>query len=86
MPTIFRHDGFRFFFYSNEADPRDPIHIHVMAANGEAKFCIASEVTLAESAGLDARTLRRPAGVIEARQMEIESPYHDHFPQAVQLR
>ena len=86
MPTIFRHDGFRFFFYSNEGDPREPIHIHVMGANGEAKFCITSDISLAESAGLDARTSRRLTGVIEARQMEIESPYHDHFPQTGQFR
>ena len=79
MPTIFRHDGFRFFFYSNEGDPREPIHIHVMGANGEAKFWIASEVILAESAGLDARTLRRLTGVIEARRMEIERAWHDYF-------
>ena len=79
MPTIFRYDGFRFFFYSNEGDPREPIHIHVMGANGEAKFWIASEVILAESAGLDARTLRRLTGVIEARRMEIERAWHDYF-------
>ena len=79
MPTIFRHDGFRFFFYSNEGDPREPIHIHVMCANGEAKFWIASDVILAESAGLDARTLRRLSGVVEARRMEIERAWHDYF-------
>ena len=79
MPTIFRYDGFRFFFYSNEGDPRELIHIHVMGGNGEAKFWIASDVILAESAGLDARTLRRLTGVIEARRMEIGGAWHDYF-------
>ena len=79
MPTIFRHDGVRFFIYSNEGDPREPIQIHVMGAKGETKFWMASDVTLAESAGLDARTLRRLTGVIEARRMEIERAWHDYF-------
>jgi hypothetical protein len=25
----FRFGGFRFFFYSNEGDPWEPVHIHV---------------------------------------------------------
>ena len=85
MPTIFRHDGFRFIFYSNDGDPREPVHIHITGANGEAKSWIASDVTLAASAGLDARSLRRLSSLIEARQMEIERPSHDHFPQTGQL-
>jgi hypothetical protein len=38
MPTVFRHDGFRFFFCSIEGDPREPMHVHVMGDGGEAKF------------------------------------------------
>ena len=36
MPTVFRQDGFRFFFYSNEGDPREPVHVHAMKGAGEA--------------------------------------------------
>ena len=61
MPSIFRHDGFRFFFYSNEGDPREPVHVHVMKDGGEAKFWLSPDVTVAYSAGIDARTLRRLA-------------------------
>jgi len=28
MPVVFRYRGYRFFFYSNEGDPREPLHIH----------------------------------------------------------
>jgi hypothetical protein len=79
MPTVFRQDGFRFFFYSNEGDPREPPHVHAMGAGGEAKFWIAPQVVLADSAGLDARTLRRLAGMVEARRTEIERMWHDYF-------
>ncbi|RVT85575.1 DUF4160 domain-containing protein [Rhodobacteraceae bacterium CCMM004] len=79
MPTIFRWDGYRFFFYSNEGDPREPVHVHVRKDGGEAKFWVTPEVRLARSAGFDARTLRRLAGVVADRAGEIEEAWHDHF-------
>ena len=79
MPTLFRFDGYRFFFYSNEGDPREPVHVHVMGAAGEAKFWLRPEVTLARSAGLDARTLRRLAQVVEARREQIEGAWNEYF-------
>lgn len=79
MPTLFRYDGFRFFIYSNEADPREPAHVHVMKAGGEAKFWLAPQVAVAESAGFDARTLRRLAMIVEERRAEIERAWHDYF-------
>lgn len=36
MPTVFRDGGFRFFFYSNEGDPREPVHVHVERSGMEA--------------------------------------------------
>ncbi len=79
MPTVFRHDGFRFFFYSNEGDPREPIHIHVMGAGGEAKFWLLPNITLADSAGLDARALRELALVVQDNRAKIERVWHEHF-------
>lgn len=38
MPVIFRYKGYRFFFYSNEGSPREPVHVHVRGSDGEAKF------------------------------------------------
>jgi len=29
MPVVFRWKNFKFFFFSNEGDPREPPHIHV---------------------------------------------------------
>lgn len=67
MPTVFRYHGFRFFFYSNEGYPEEPVHIHVMKDGAEAKFWVAPEVKLARSNGIDARTLRRLSRLIEER-------------------
>ncbi len=79
MPNVFRHDGFRFFFYSNEGDPREPLHIHAMGDGGEAKFWLSPRVALADSDGLDARTLHRLTKVVEDRRSEIERAWHDYF-------
>ena len=38
MPVVFRYKGFRFFFYSNEGIPREPVHVHVRAGGSEAKL------------------------------------------------
>ena len=38
MPVVFRYKGFRFFFYSNEGDPLEPLHIHVRKAECVAKL------------------------------------------------
>ena len=79
MPTIFRHDGFRFFFYSNEGDPREPVHVHAMKDGCEAKFWLSPDVTVANSAGMDARTLRWLAGVVSDNKGLIERAWHDYF-------
>ena len=79
MPTVFHADGFRFFFYSNEGDPREPAHIHVAGGGGEAKFWLRPEVSVAQSAGLDARRLRRLAQIVAERRAEIEGAWDDYF-------
>ena len=38
MPIVFRSDGFKFFFYSNEGDPREPLHVHVAKAATRRSF------------------------------------------------
>lgn len=35
MPTLFIVFGFRFMFYSND---HEPIHVHVIKGNAEARF------------------------------------------------
>lgn len=79
MPTVFRQDGFRFFFYSNEGDPREPVHIHVMEGGSEAKFWIEGGIVLERSNGFDAKTLRRLAVVVEKNQELIQEAWREHF-------
>ena len=68
MPTLWTEDGFRFFFYSNEGAPREPVHIHVEQRGAEAKFWLRPEVRVAYNDGYDARTLRRVMAIVEANR------------------
>ena len=79
MPIVFRYKGFRFFFYSNEGSPREPLHIHARGGDGEAKFWLKPHVHVAGSEGLDARLLRELAGVVAARTDLIEEAWNEHF-------
>lgn len=79
MPTVFSERGFRFFFYSNECSPREPVHIHVRKGGMEAKFALNPVVTLAYNSGYDARTLRELRGIIEANRDLIERTWNAFF-------
>lgn len=79
MPTVLRHEGFRFFFYSNEGDPREPVHVRVMRGGAEARLRLRPEVSVADSAGFDARTLRRVMEIVEAHRAMIERAWDEHF-------
>ena len=79
MPTVFKVGGFRFFFYSNEGDPREPAHIHIRSGKAVAKFWLRPEVSLAESQGFDARTLNQLARLVMQNRAVIERAWHEHF-------
>jgi len=79
MPVIFRYKSFRFFFYSNEGNPREAMHVHVRSSDGEAKFWLTLTVYLADSDGFDARTLRDLRNAVVANQLLIERAWNDHF-------
>ena len=79
MPTVFRQDGFRFFFYSNEGSPREPAHIHVIRGGAEANVWLWPRIAVATSAGFDARTLGEISAIVAANRNLIEKAWHDHF-------
>jgi len=79
MPEVFRERGFRFFFYSNEGSPREPLHVHVERDNMEAKFWLYPTVRVAYNDGYNARTLRELQRVVEANKSRIERAWNEHF-------
>jgi hypothetical protein len=79
MPTVFYDRGFRFFFYSNEGSPREPVHIHVEKDKSEAKFWLNPVAHVAYNDGYDARSLRLLAAMVEANRDRIERAWNEFF-------
>ena len=79
MPKVFDWNGYRFHFFSNEGDPREPVHVHVTKDRSTAKFWIRPEVTLVYDKGFSRKVLSELVAVIEERADEIERAWNEHF-------
>jgi len=75
-PTVFREQGYRFFFFSRE---ENRMHVHVMCANGEAKFWLDPTIELARNYRLTARQLRQIESILEAHSDELIGAWRKHF-------
>ena len=62
MPTLFTVFGFRFLFYSND---HEPIHVHVIKGNTEARFQVQPEVKLLDNKGLKPAELKLAESLVE---------------------
>jgi hypothetical protein len=74
VPTVLRWGPYRAFFYSNEGD--EPAHVHVRAANREAKFWL-HDMSVVVNAGFAAlgdiiRHLRQ-------NREQLMAAWHEHF-------
>ena len=75
-PTVFREQGYRFFFFSRE---ENRIHVHVLSADGEAKFWLDPTIELARNYRLTARQLRQIESILEAHRDELIGAWRKHF-------
>lgn len=75
-PTIFREDGYRFFFFSRE---ESRIHVHVISGDGEAKFWLEPEIELAKNYHYSIKQLKDIKTLIEVHHDELISAWRQHF-------
>ena len=73
--VLFTLFGFRFMFYSND---HEPIHVHVIKDEHEAKFCV-DPVQLVENNGLKTSELRLAESVIEENKEIIINRWNEYF-------
>ena len=66
MPVVFRHDGIRFYFLSNEGNPRELIHFHAGCGDADVKLWLNPDVRIADSSGY-------------SRREESMEALHEHF-------
>ena len=79
MPVVFRHQNLTFFFYSNEGDPREPVHIHVRGGGGGAKIWLEPLIGIAESRGFNSRELSVILRLVAEHRHLIENTWHEYF-------
>ena len=75
-PTVFREKGYRFFFFSRE---EARMHVHVICADGEAKFWLAPTLDLARNYRLSKSQLREILEIIERQENELRDAWEEHF-------
>jgi hypothetical protein len=75
-PPLFATASFASSFFSRE---ETRIHVRVAHLNGEAKFWLTPEVSLANQTGLSAIQIRQAQAVVNAHLKEIQDAWNDHF-------
>jgi len=75
-PTILREKGYRFFFFSRE---ESRAHVHVVCADGEAKYWLIPKIELAKTHGLSPNRLREIESIIEAHYEEFKSAWAERL-------
>ena len=85
MPQLFRIGSYIIYFWSNENDPLEPIHVHVAegkaTANGS-KIWITSTgkaILCNNMSRIPDRILRRIVRLVEANSREIEERWIEQF-------
>ena len=75
MPTVFKYEGYRFYFYSNEHLPK---HIHVENGDGYARVVLETlEVT--DSYKLKSKELKKVIKLVQENREKIEGAWHEYF-------
>jgi diadenosine tetraphosphate (Ap4A) HIT family hydrolase len=75
-PTIFREDGYRFFFFSRE---EERMHVHVVSGDGEAKFWLEPKIELAKNYRYTRKQLKEIKTLVEVHCNELYSAWQKHF-------
>jgi hypothetical protein len=76
MPTIFRWQGFRFHFYSDEG--HEPPRVRVHRHDDLCKFWL-EPVSLAYNDGMQEHELTRLGTVVEEHREEFLRKWHEYF-------
>jgi len=79
MPVVFKSGNLKFFFYSNESNPREPMHIHVRGPDGEAELWTEPAIGFADSKGFNPRELAVIIREVIKNRPAIERAWHEHF-------
>ena len=77
MPTVFKINGFRFYFYSNEHLPQ---HIHVENGSCYARIVI-DTLEITDSYNLKQKEAKMILKIIKEHKEKIKGAWNEHFKQ-----
>lgn len=75
-PTVFRENGYRFFFFSRE---ESRMHVHIVSGDGEAKYWLEPDIELAKNYGYNRQQLKEIESLVEDHRYELVSAWKQHF-------
>lgn len=78
MPNVLRVNGYRFFFFSNEGDPVEPVHIHVRKGSAQAKVWM-DPIETESSWGFNPREIREIMSIIEQHHKLLVDKWNEHL-------
>ena len=85
MPQVFRIGPYIVYFWSNEGNPLEPVHVHIAtgrAAQNATKIWLTSSgkaLLCNNNSKIPEQILRRLMRVIEGNSAEIVRQWHDQF-------
>lgn len=79
MPTIFRYKGIRFFFYTSEGTPLEPMHIHAECGGKGAKIWLKPSIGFSYCHGFSRTEQRELLRAVAEHRREIERKWDEYF-------
>ena len=75
MPTIFKIDGYRFFFFSNEHFPE---HVHVEKGDSYARIELESLI-VTDSYNFNSKELKIVSKIIQENYTQLKGAWDEYF-------
>ena len=75
-PTVLRYKNYSFLFFSREESRP---HVHVSSAEGEAKFWLTPEVSMAGNYGFNIKQIHEIENKVRAHQEELLYAWRNYF-------
>jgi len=77
MPTIFKIDGYRFFFFSDEHTPE---HIHIVKGDTYARIEI-ENLKVTDSYNLNSKELKKLLKLVTQNRDKLQGAWDEYFKQ-----
>ena len=75
MPTVLRIDGFRFFFFSNEHEPK---YIHIEKADMYARIELGT-LQVTDSYNVNSKDLKKMIEIIKNNEDKLKGAWNEYF-------